>query len=93
MSTNFLEHTQEVVVLQRATPSHLGALAPSVANARCRLEREPSALGVKLKMASSLMNLGGQSLKESLGINGRGVRAFNGLGELVCWLLKSEYPS
>ena len=93
MSTNFLEHTQEVVVLQRTTPSHLGALAPRVANARCRLEREPSALGVKLKMASSLMNLGVQSLKESLGINGRGVRAFNGLGELVCWLLKSEYPS
>jgi hypothetical protein len=45
--TNFPEHTQFVVVLRRAMPSRLGALALRVTNATRRLECEPNALGVR----------------------------------------------
>ena len=69
-------------MLQRATPSHLGALAPSVANARCRLEREPSALGVVAQVDKLSNGVWSLNLSKNLkGIKGESLKAFNEVGE------------
>jgi hypothetical protein len=45
---------------------------------------------LKIEMEISLMDFGGQSLKESLGIDQRGWKTFDSLRELLCMLFEIQ---